>query len=134
MLASPHQPSPTSEIQTIPPLHLPDVQAPARYLIDMGLTPLLSTRLSGVYMDFVARYRQILVSHFRRAIQGSCHVRPEHYRDTFLVQFKGTIQALESQFMSAAWVWVCRTGHPPTHFRPQCIDVRSPIYTKFLRS
>lgn len=134
MLASPHQPSPTSEIQTIPLLHLPDVQAPAQYLIDMGLTPVLSTRLSDVYTEVVARYRRVLESYFRRAIHGSCHVRAEHYRDTYVVQFKGTIQMLESQFMSAAWVWLCRTGHPPTHFRPQCVDVRSPVNTTLLRS
>ena len=134
MLAGPHQPLPTSEIQIIPPLHLPDVQAPAQYLIDMGLTPVLSTRWSGVYMESVARYRHILESHFRRAIQGSCHLRPEHYRDALVVQYKGTIQVLESQFISAAWVWLCRTGQPPTHFRPQCMDVRSPVNTAFLRS
>jgi hypothetical protein len=133
MLASAHQPTPTSEIQTIPPLHLPDVQASAQYLIDMGLTPALSRRLSGVYIDIVARYRQDLESHFRRAIQGSYHLRPEHYRDIFVVQFKGTIQVLESQLMSAAWAWLCRAGLRPTPSRPQCIDVRSPAYTTFLR-
>jgi hypothetical protein len=134
MLARPHQPSPPSEIQTIPPLHLPDVQASAQYLIDIGLTAVLSTRLSGVYMELVAWYRQVSESHFRRAIQGSCHLPPEHYRDTFVVQFKRTIQVLESQFVSATRDWLCRTGQPLTHFRPQCIDVRSSVYTTFLRS
>jgi hypothetical protein len=133
MLTSLHQP-PAFEIRTVSPLHLPDVQASTQHLIDMGLTVVLSTRLSGVYMELVARYRQVLESHFRRAIQGSCHLPPEHYRDTFVVQFKRTIQVLESQFISAARVLLCRTGQLPIHFRPQCIDVRSPVYTTFLRS
>jgi hypothetical protein len=45
-------------------------------------------------MDFVARYRQVFESYFRRAIKGSCHLHPEHYRDIFVVQFRGTIQVL----------------------------------------
>ncbi len=100
----------------------------------MGLTPALSRRLSGVYMDFVARFRRVLESHFRRAIQGSCLLRPEHYRDILVVHFKGTIQVLESQLMSAALVWLCRMGLPRSHFWPQYTEVRSPIYNTFLRS
>ena len=132
MLTSPHQSpcqSPASEIQTLSPLHLPDVQEPVQYLIDMGLRPALARCLLSVYMDSVARYRQVFQSYFRRAIQGSCHINPEHYRDIFVVQFKGIIQVLESQFMSAAWVWLCRAGLPSTLFWPQCIDVRIPVYT-----
>jgi hypothetical protein len=133
MLTSPQQLSSTYEIQSTPPLRLPDVWAPSQYLINMGLRPALARRLSGVYMDIVARYRQVFESYFRRAIQGSCHHHPEHYCDIFVVQFKGTIQALNSQFMSAAWVWLCRVGLPPTLFWPQCIDVRIPIYTPFMK-
>ena len=129
MLTDPHWPSPTPEIRTVSPLRLPDVWAPSQYFINMGFRPGLARRLSGVYMDIVARYRRVFESYFRRAIQGSCHHRPEHYCDIFVVQFKGTIQALESQFMSAAWVWLCRVGLAPALFWPQCIDVRIPVHT-----
>lgn len=128
MLTSPHQP-PASEIRTLAPLYLPNVGEPAQYFIDMGLKPALSRRLSSVYMDIVARYKQIFESYFRRAIQGSCHLNPEHYCDIFVVQFRGTIQVLKSQFMSTAWVWLCRAGLAPAVFWPQSIDVRIPVYT-----
>jgi hypothetical protein len=133
MLMSSHRPppSPASEIRSMSTFHLPDVRAPAQYLIDMGLRPALARHLSSIYMDFVARYRQVFESYFCRAIQGSCHLRLEHYRDIFVVQFKGTIQVLESQFMSATWVWLCQAGLP-TLFWPQCIDVKIPIFTIFL--
>ena len=112
--------------------HLPDVQAPVQYLIGMGIKPALARRLSNIYMDSVARCRQVSESYFRRAIQGSCHLRLEHYRDIFVVQFRGTIQALESQFMSATWVRLCQAGLP-TLFWPQSIDVNTPIFSTFLR-
>lgn len=131
MLTGPHQP-PTSEI-TSSPLHLPDVRELAQYLIDMGLKPALARRLSGVYMDSAARYRQVFESYFRRAIQGSRHLHPEHYRDIFVVYFRGTIQVLESQFMSAAWVWLRRAGLSPTIFWPRCMDVRIPLYPTFYK-
>lgn len=113
--------------------HLPDVQAPAQYLIDMGIKPALARRLSDIYMDFVARYKEVFESYFRRAIQGSCDLHPDHYRDLFVVQFKGTIQALESRFMSATWVWPCQAGQP-TLFSLRGIDVRIPAFPNFLRS
>lgn len=121
--------APTSGNRTSSPLHLPDVREPAQYLIDMGLRPALARRLLNVYMDCVARYRQVFESYFRLAIQEGCHFHPERYRDTFVVYFRGTIQVLESQLMSAAWVWLCRAGLPPTRFWPQCMDVRIPVYT-----
>ena len=127
MFTSPHQPS-ASEIRTLSPLHLPDVGEPAQHLIDMGLRPPLARRLSSVYMDIVARYRQVFELYFCRAIQGSCHLNPGHYCDIFVVQFRGTIQVLKSQFMSAVWVWLCRAGLPPTLFWPQRIDVRLLVY------
>lgn len=132
MLTGPHQPT-ASEIRTVSPLHLPDVWAPSQYLINMGFKPALARRLSNVYMDIVARYRQVFESYFRRAIQGSCHIHPGHYRDIFVIQFQGTIQVLKSQIMSAAWVWLCRAGLPPTLSWPQCIDVRVPVYIALLR-
>lgn len=127
-LTGSHQSS-ASEIRTLSQLHLPHVGEPAQFLIDMGLRPALARRLSSVYMDIVARYRQVFESYFRRAIQGSCHHHPERYRDVFVVQFRGTIQVLESQFMSTAWVWLCQAGLAPTLFWPQCIDVRIHVYT-----
>jgi hypothetical protein len=132
MLMSSHRPppSPASEIRSLSTLYLPDVRAPAQYFIDMGLRPALARHLSSAYMDFVARLRQVFESYFCRAIQGSCHLRPEHYRDFFVVQFRGTIQVLKSQFMSATWVWLCRAGLP-TLFWPQSIDVKIPIFTTF---
>ena len=133
MLTGPHvHHSPASEIRTLTPLLLPDVREPAQYLIDMGLIPALSRRLSNDYMDIVSRCRQVFESYFRRAIQGSYHLHPEHYRDIFVVQFRGTIQVLESQFMSAAWVRLCRSGLSPALVWPQCIDVRIPVYTPTL--
>lgn len=128
ILTKSHQP-PASKIHTLSPLHLPDVREPAQYLIDIGLRPALARRLLGIYMDSVSRYRQVFESYFRRAIQGSCQLNPEHYHNIFVAQFKSTIQVLKSQFMSAAWVWLCRAGPPSTLFRPQCIDVSIPVYT-----
>lgn len=132
MLTSSHRPppSPASEIWTTSAFRLPDVWAPDQSLIGMGIRPALARRLSNIYMDSVARYRQVFESYFRRAIQGSCHLRLEHYRDIFVVQFKCTIQALESQFMSATWVRMCQAGLA-THFWPQCIDVKIRIFTTF---
>ena len=122
MLTSPHQ---ASGNQTASLLHLPDVQAPTQYLVDMGLRPALARRISSVYMDFVSRYRQVFESHFRRV--HSLH--PEYYRDIFVVQFRDTIQAWESRIISTALVWLCQVGQPPTSSCPQRIDVRTPIYT-----
>jgi hypothetical protein len=128
MLTSLHQPSPTPEIQTMPALRLPEVWAPSQYLINMGLRPALARRLSNVYMDFVARYRRVFESYFRRAIHGSRHHHSEHYYDIFVAQFKGTIQVSKSKFMSAAWDWLCRAGLLPTLWH-RCIDVTIPVYT-----
>ena len=134
MLTGPHFPSsPAPEIRPMSTFHLPDVQAPTHYLIGMGIRPALAYRLSNVYMGFVARYRQVFESHFRRAIQGNCDLHLEHYRDIFVIQFKGTIQVLQSQFMSTTWVWLCQAGLP-TLLWPQSIDVKILIFTTLLRS
>jgi hypothetical protein len=132
MLTGPHFSSPAPEIRSMSTFHLPDVQAPAQYLIGMGIRPTLACRLSNIYMDSVTRYRQVFESYFRRAIHGSRHLHPEHYRDIFVVQFKGTIQVLEYQFMSATWVWLCQAGLP-TPCWPQCIDVKIPISLHFYK-
>jgi hypothetical protein len=127
MITGPHFPSPAPEIRSMSTFHLPDVPALAQCFIDMGLRPALACRLSNIYVDFVARYRQVFESYFRRAIQGNCDLHLERYRDIFVVQFKGTIQILGSQFMSAIWVWLCQ-ARLPTLFSPQCIDVKITIF------
>lgn len=133
MLASLHQP-PDFEIRTfkLSPLRLPEVREPAPYLIDMGIKPALARRVSSTYMDSVARYRQIFESYFRLAIQERGHFHPEYYRDIFVIQFKGTIQVLESQFMSTAWGWL--SSLHPTLFWPRFLDVRIPVYIYFFNS
>ena len=129
MLTSSH----ASEIRTLSEstLHLPDVWTPSQYLINMGLRPALSRRLSSIYMDIVARYRQIFELYFCRAIQGSCHHHPEHYRDIFIIYFKGTIQELASRMVSTVWVWLCRARVPPAFSHSQIIDVRISVATTF---
>ena len=127
MLTSPDSLSYPSEIRDMLPLHLPDVRTPAQFLIDLGLTPILARRLSSVFMDSVARYRQVFELCFRRVIHGGCR-HPEYYRDILVVQFMSTIQAWESRIMSTAQVWSCRAGPSPTSFS---IDVRIPGYTIF---
>lgn len=102
MLTSPHLPSLASEIpiESQALLHLPDVQSPIQYLIDMGLRPTLARHMSNVYMEFVARYKQVFISHFRRVIHGGCHRQTEYRRDIFIIQFKRTIHVWSSQMMS----------------------------------
>ncbi|KAI0257183.1 hypothetical protein BJV78DRAFT_1357307, partial [Lactifluus subvellereus] len=131
ILTNPHRPSLASEIQTLSQvlLHLPDVRSPVQYLIDMGLRPTLARHISSVYMEFVARYRQVFRSHFRRVIRGGCH-QPEYYRDIFIIQFRGTIQVWESRIMSTVWVWLCQAGLPPAASHPQCVDIRVDSATK----
>ena len=120
MLTSPDSPSYSSEIRDMLPLRLPDVRTPAQDLIDLGLRPVLARRLSSVYIDFVARCRQVFQLYFRRIIHGGCH-HPKYYRDIFVIQFNSTIQACESRIMSTAWVWLCQAGISPTSFS---LDVR----------
>jgi hypothetical protein len=129
MFTAPHLPSPVSETETQLQLHLPDVQSPFQYLVGMGLTPTLARHISSVYMEFVARYRQVFRSHFRRVIYGGCHLQPEYYRDMFIIQFRGVIKAWGSQVMSTVRVWLCRAGLPPTASHPQIIDVSVPRQT-----
>lgn len=126
VLTGPHHPS-TSGTRTLSPdslLHLPDVGEPVQYLIDMGIRPALSRRLSSVYMDTVSRYKQVFESYFHLATQESCHFHPEQYRDIFVVRFRGTIQELASRMVSTAWVWLCQAGLSQAFFRSQHIDVR----------
>ncbi len=133
MLTSPHQPSSTSKIQTVPPFHLPNVQAPAQYLIDMGLSPPLARHLSSVYMDSVIWCRQVFESYFCRAIEGTRLLHPEHYHDVFVIQFKDVIRVLHSRIMSTALDWLCQAGLPSTLFSRQHIAVRIPFSLFLLR-
>ena len=134
-LTSPRHASLASEIGTGSQvlLHLPDVRSPVRYLIDMGLRPALARHITRVYMKFVARYRQVFGSHFRRVIHGGCHLQPEYYRDMFVVQFKRTIQVWESQIMSTVCVWLCRARLTPATSHPQCMNVSAPFKTRLPR-
>jgi hypothetical protein len=125
MLTGPHQPPLAFEIQTesqVLLLYLPDVRSPVQYLIDMGLRPTLARHISSVYMEFVARHRQVFRSYFHRVIRGGCR-QPEYCREMFIVQFKWTIQVWESQIMSTVWNWLYRAGLSPTAYHPQCMDV-----------
>jgi hypothetical protein len=126
MLTGPHISS-TSEPPDMFPLRLPDVRAPAQYLIDLGLGPALARRVSSLYMEFVARYRQVFESHFHRVIHGGCQ-HPEYYRVIFLVQFRRTIQVWESQIMSTAWIWLCQAELLHPHLFP---DVRTSLILPF---
>jgi hypothetical protein len=129
-----HWPSPVSEIRTGSQvlLHLPDVQSPIQYLIEMGLRPTLARHISSIYMEFVARFTQVFRSHFRRVIR---RLPPStlYYRDIFIIQFKGTIQVWESQLMSTVHAWLCRTGLPWTASHPQCMDVSATLRSSFAR-
>ena len=132
MLISSHRPppSPASEMRSMSTFHLPNVRVPTQYFIGMGIRPILACRLSNFYVDLVSRYRQVFESYFRRVIQANCHLRLEHYRDIFVVQFRGTIQALGSQFISATWAWLCQAGLVTLSWT-QSIDVNIPIFTTF---
>ena len=130
MLTSPDSPPYSSEIRDLLPLRLPDVRTPGQDLIDLGLRPVLARRLSSVYMDFVARCRQVFELYFRRIIHGGCH-HPKYYRDVLVIQFNSTIQACESRIMSTAWVWLCQAGLSPTSFS---LDVRISGHSIFTKS
>lgn len=111
-------------------LHLPEVCAPAQYLIDMGLRPALARRLSGTYMDVVARYRETCQSYFERAIQGGGHLT-EYYCEVFIILFKRTIQAWGSQIVSTVRVRLCQSGAPQaTTVCPERVDVSTIVISK----
>jgi hypothetical protein len=125
MLTGPHTPSSTSEGPGT--LRLPDVRAPAQYLIDLGLRPTLARRISSLYINFFARYRQVFESYFHRVIlDGFQH--PEYYRDILVVQFRYAIQVWESRIMSTAWIWLCQVGLLPSRLFP---DVRTSVILHF---
>ncbi|KAN0133217.1 hypothetical protein V8E53_008941 [Lactarius tabidus] len=100
-------------------LHLPEVWSPAQYLVDLGLRPVLAQRLSSTYMDVVDRYRKICQSHFDRATHGG-HLT-EYYGKVFVVLFRRTVQAWESQIVSIVRVQLCQAG---ATVRPERVDIR----------
>ena len=111
LLSDAHGYTPTGlESSTIsqPHLHLPEAWPPAQYLVDMGLRPALARRLSSTYMDFVDRYRKTCQSHFNRATCGG-HLT-EYYREVFVVLFRRTVQAWDSQIVSIARVQLYQAG------------------------
>ena len=110
------EPSTTSQLH----LRLPEVWPPVQYLIDVGLRPALARRLSSTYMDFVDRYRKTCQTHFDRATQGG-HLS-EYYREVFIVLFRRTVQAWDSQIVSIARVQLRQAGVQAT-VRPERVDV-----------
>ena len=111
------QSSTTSQLQ----LHLPEVWAPAQYLIDMGLRPALARRISSTYIDVVDQYRKICQSHFDRATHGG-HLT-EYYRKVFIILFKRTVRAWDSQIVSIVRAQLCQAGTHQVTIRPERVDV-----------
>ncbi|KAI0257924.1 hypothetical protein BC834DRAFT_916993 [Gloeopeniophorella convolvens] len=101
-------------------LHLPEIRAPAQFLIDMGIQPALAEILSTIYMKFAAQHRKTFESYFDRAIYGGCRLPAECYRKMFVVQFERVIQRWGSQLFSTIWVWLRRGEsfrHGPFDFK-----------------
>jgi hypothetical protein len=115
-------------------LQLPEVRAPSQYLIDMGLQPTLSRQLSKTYMDCVARYRTTYELYFNRAIRGGCNLPTECYREFFVVLFKRTIQAWDSQIVSIVRVRLCQAGAPQATVHPERVDASIIVTTKAPRN
>jgi hypothetical protein len=116
-------PSPTLARESLTSqLHLPEVRAPAQYLIDMGLRPALAQQLSNTYLDFVARHKKSCESYFNHATHGGYHLPIECYRDAFVVLFTRTIQTWDSQFVSIIRVRLCQAGVFPAFLCPERLD------------
>ena len=101
-------------------LHLPDVLAPAQYLIDVGLQPAVARRLSNTYMDYVDRYKTTCQSHFDRATHGG-HLT-EYYRKVFIILFKRTVRAWDSQIVSIVRVLLCQASAHQVTIRSERVD------------
>lgn len=106
-------------------LHLPEVLAPAQYLIDVGVQPSIARRLSSTYMEFVDRYRKICQSHFDRATHGG-HLN-EYYQEVFVVLFRRTTQAWGSQIVSIVRGRLCQASASQTAVRPGRVDASTII-------
>ena len=120
------QPSPTSQLQ----LHLPEVLAPAQYLIDVGLQPAVAQRLSSTYMDYVDRYKTTCQSHFDRATHGG-HLTG-YYRKVFVILFKRTVRAWNSQIVSTVRVLLCQANAHQVTIRSERVDASTIIISKLL--
>jgi hypothetical protein len=113
-------------------LHLPEVWSPAQYLIDMGLRPALARRLSGTYMDVVARYRETCQSYFDRATRGGHFT--EYYREVFIILFKRTIRVWDSQIVSIVRMRLCQAVTPQATVRPERVDASAIMISKATRN
>ena len=110
-------------------LHLPEVCAPARYLIDVGFRPALARRLSSTYMDIVDRYRKACHSYFHRVTHRGGHFN-EYYREVFTVLFERTVQAWGSRFVSIIRVRLSQAGSPQASIRPEHVEASTIIILK----
>lgn len=109
-------------------LQLPEVWAPAQYLVEAGLRPALAQRLSSTYMDFVDRYRKTCQLHFARATHGG-HLTKYH-REVFIVLFRRTTQVWGSQIVSIVRAQLCQTGVLHTTVRPGRVDASTIVISK----
>ena len=107
------------------PLRLPEVLAPAQYLIDVGLRPALARRLSSTYMDFVDRYRKTCQSHFDHATRGG-HLT-EYHREVFTVLFRRTTRTWGSQIVSIVRVQLCQGGTSQATICPERVDASTAV-------
>lgn len=129
LLSDTHGYTPTGLESSIPShLHLPEVWAPAQYLIDLGLRPALARRLSSTYMDVVDQYRKICQSHFDRATHGG-HLTG-YYRKVFIILFKRTVRAWDSQIVSIVRVQLCQTGAHQVTIRPERVNASTIAISK----
>ena len=132
LLSDKHGYTPTGlKSSTTSQLHLPlpEVLAPTQYLIDLGVQPAIARRLSGTYMDVVARYRETCQSYFDCATQGGGHLT-EYYREVFIILFKRTIQAWSSQIVSIVRVRLFQGGAPQATVRLERVDVSTIVISK----
>lgn len=106
-------------------LQLPEVLAPAQYLIDVGLRPALARRLSSTYMDFVDRYRKTCQSHFDHATRGGHFT--EYHREVFTVLFRRTTRTWGSQIVSIIRVQLCQSGTCQATICPERVDASTAI-------
>lgn len=101
-------------------LHLPEVLTPAQYLIEVGLQPTVARRLSNTYMDYVDRYKTTCQSHFDCATHGG-HLTG-YYRKVFIILFKRTVRAWDSQIVSIVRVLLCQASAHQVNIRSGRVD------------
>ena len=131
LLSDSHGYAPTGLDSSQIQIHLPEVCAPARYLIDVGLRPALARRLSSIYMDIVDRCRKACQSHFHRVTHREGHFN-EYYREVFTVLFERTVQAWDSRFVSIIRVRLSQAGSPQASIRPERVEASTILILKAL--